>query len=204
MPTYFPCPNAQCSYQFDADILPPAAMVTCPLCRTRFPYRASRPVPAGAGPGDEPADESRPAGPRVVSLRDVPKSNIWPTVIAVGAFGLILLAVLVGLNMRGQPRGSSTTDSTDERLNLKVEPFPAGWEEDPAVRKPMDANVFGRRRANPDGYVAVVAKDWADVQPRISELDELMRSRLRQGVSTLEAQPLEGEKWAGQDALAVK
>ena len=182
MPSYFPCPNAQCSYQFDADILPPAAMVTCPLCRTRFPYRANRPVPAAAGPAGEPAEE-RPAGPRVVSLRDVPKSNVWTTVIAVGAFCLVLIVVLVGLNMRGRPNVSATTEATDERLNLKVQPFPAGWEEDAAVRKPMDANVLGRKRSNPDGFVAVVAKDWVDVQPRAGELEELMRSRLRQGVS---------------------
>lgn len=203
MPTYFPCPNAQCSYQFDADILPPAAMVTCPLCRTRFPYRANRPVAAGAGTEPEPAD-APPPGPRVIHLRDVPRSNVWPTVIAVGAFGVILVAVLIGLNMRGQNRGGGTVNSTDERLNLKVDPFPAGWEEDPGVRKPMDANVLGRKRANPDGFVAVVGKDWGAVEPRASELDELMRSRLRQGVATLEVQPVDGEKWAGHDALGVK
>jgi hypothetical protein len=203
MPTYFPCPNAQCSYQFDADILPPAAMVTCPLCRTRFPYRANRPVAAGAA-GGEPADEVRPAGPRVVNLRDVPKSNVWITVISVGAFCVVLIGIIIGLNSRGGNLGSSPTDAADERLNLKVEPFPAGWEEDANVRKPMDANVLGRRRSNPDGYVAVVARDWGDVQPRTSELDELMRGRLRQGVSTLEVQPIEGETWAGQPALAVR
>jgi hypothetical protein len=203
MPTYFPCPNTQCSYQFDADILPPAAMVTCPLCRTRFPYRANRTVPAG-GAGGEPADQPQAAGPRVIHLRDVPKSNIWTTVIAVGAFGLVLLAVLVGLNMRGTSGGPSTTDAIDERLNLKVELFPPGWEEDATVRKPMDANVIGRKRSNPDGYVAVVAKDWVDVEPRASELEELMRGGLKRGVSTLEIQPIEGETWAGHGALAVR
>ncbi len=35
----FPCPNTGCNYQFNGDQLPPAAMVTCPLCRTKFPYR---------------------------------------------------------------------------------------------------------------------------------------------------------------------
>jgi hypothetical protein len=52
--------------------------------------------------------------------------------------------------------------------------------------------------------VAVVGKDWGDVEPRTSELDELMRGRLRQGVSTLEVQPIEGETWAGHPALGVK
>ena len=203
MPTYFPCPNAQCSYQFDADILPPAAMVTCPLCRTRFPYRAGRPSPA-PNEAPPPDDDARPAGPRVVNFREVPKSNVWVTVIAVGAFCLVLVAVLVGLNMRGQPRRDATGVATDERLNLKVEPFPPGWEEDAAVRKPVDANVLGRKRADADGSVAVAAKDWGDVQPRTSELDEMMRTRLRQGIATLELQPMEGETWAGQPALAVR
>ena len=204
MPNFFPCPNAQCSYQFDADILPPAAMVTCPLCRTRFPYRANRPVPTAAGPGGEPAEE-RPSGPRVVNLRDVPKSNVWTTVIAVGAFCLVLIVMLLMINYdRFRPNRNATADAIDDRLNLKVQPFPAGWEEDASVRKPMDANVLGRKRSNPDGFVAVVAKDWVDVQPRAGELEELVRSRLRQGVSTLEMQPADGETWAGHPAQAVK
>ena len=204
MPTYFPCPNAQCSYQFDADILPPAAMVTCPLCRTRFPYRANRPVPAAAGPGGEPADEPRPTGPRVVNLREVPKSNVWSTVIAVGAFCVVLIVVVIGLNMRGRTPVGPGGNDTSAALNLKVDPFPAGWEEDGAVRKPVDANVLGRKRSNPDGFVAVVAKDWGEVQPRASELDELMRTHLRSGFKTLEVQPVEGETWAGQPAQAVR
>jgi len=46
MANFFPCPNPACTYQFDADQLPAAAMVTCPICRTRFPYRAAAPAPA--------------------------------------------------------------------------------------------------------------------------------------------------------------
>ena len=41
MANFFPCPNPACTYQFDASQLPEAAMVTCPICRTRFPYRDS-------------------------------------------------------------------------------------------------------------------------------------------------------------------
>ena len=203
MPNYFPCPNAQCTYQFDADILPPAAMVTCPLCRTRFPYRANRPVPTAAGPAGETVEE-RPSGPPVVRLREAPKSNVWGTVIAVGAFCVALIVVLVGINMRGRPNVNSTGEVIDARLNLKVQPFPAGWEEDGAVRKPMDANVLGRKRTDPDGYIAVVARDWEDVEPRAGELEELMRGRLRQGVSTLEVQPVEGQTWAGHPAQALQ
>lgn len=198
MPTYFPCPNDQCSFQFDADALPPAAMVTCPLCRTRFPYRANRPVTAGA-----PTATDAPVGPRVVTLREVPKANPWTTLLVVGAFGLILVVVLLGLTMRGRPGGGGE-DATDQRLNLKVEPFPAGWEEDSAVRRPLDANVLGRKRSDPEAYVAVVAQDWGDREPRAGELDDLMRGRLRGGFSTVEMQPLEGATWYGQPAQAVQ
>ena len=47
--TTFPCPNPACGYVFDTVQLPAAAMVTCPLCRTRFPYRAGQIL--GASPG---------------------------------------------------------------------------------------------------------------------------------------------------------
>jgi hypothetical protein len=210
MPTYFTCPNAQCSYQFDADILPPAAMVTCPLCRTRFPYRANRPVSAAAGPAPSAppeggADGAAPAGPRLVNLRGMPKSSPWPSIIAVGFFALFIIGLLVVVTNKDSPLNTRNTDgSTDERLNLKVEPFPPGWEEDSDVRDPVEANVIGRKRKDPEGYVAVVAKDWGDREPRTGELEELMRARLRAGFKTLEAQPVEGESWAGRPAQALK
>ena len=203
MPTYFPCPNTQCSYQFDADILPPAAMVTCPLCRTRFPYRANRPVPTTAGP--DAAADVQPPGPAVIKAREAPDANVWTTVIAVGAFGLVLVAVLLGLTMRGRPRVDSNTDAIDDRLNLKVEAFPAGWEEDfDNIRTPLNANVLGRKRANPDGYVAVVAQDWVDRQPRAGELDELMQGRLRAAFPPLTVEPVEGQTWASQPTQSVR
>src|SRR5687768_12879712 len=133
MPTYFPCPNAQCTYQLDADILPPAALVTCPLCRTRFPYRPNRPVHAQTAPAAPPHDPGT-EGPRVVQLRDVPRGRgILTTVLMVGGFVLVLTAVLAAIVLRGQPTGSPDTDAakTVATFNLAVEPFPAGWANDP-------------------------------------------------------------------------
>jgi hypothetical protein len=184
-------------------------MVTCPLCRTRFPYRANRTVPTAAGPGaadtSEPAPEGAgPAGPRLVNYSGMPKASPWPTIFAVGAFGLALFAVLLGLTLKGTLKKESSSEAIDERLNLKVEPFPPGWEEDAAVRDPVEANVIGRKRSNPDGYVAVVAKDWGDREPRMGELEELMRSRLKAGFKTLELQPIEDQTWADKPALALK
>src|SRR5262249_34891622 len=144
MPTNFPCPNSQCSYQFDADILPAAAMVTCPLCRTRFPYRANRPVSATAGV--EPADDLRPAGPRLIHLREVPKGGgLLTTLLWVGGFCVVLAGLLAVVIMRGGPQSNTSTDVTSDTFNLRVDPFPAGWTEDLATRRPVDANILGRK-----------------------------------------------------------
>lgn len=209
MPTYFPCPNAQCSYQFDADILPRAAMVTCPLCRTRFPYRANRPVPAPAGPGTAgPGDEPGPSGPRVIHLRDVPRGGgIVMTLLWVGGFVIVASAVLATVTLRGQWQNRADPDTpaatTDEKFNLTVEPFPPGWSPDSNASRGVDANILIRKRANPDGWVAVAARDWGDRQPRAAELDELMRGRLR-AFRTLETEPVEGRTWAGHPASSVR
>ena len=99
MPNYFPCPNNQCNYQFDADILPPAAMVTCPLCRTRFPYRANRTAPPATAPApaSPPASELRPPPLKLVNIREMPKDGgVLTTVLWVGGFCVVLALLVIG------------------------------------------------------------------------------------------------------------
>jgi hypothetical protein len=200
MPNTFPCPNAQCAYQFDADMLPAAAMVTCPLCRTRFPYRANRP-----SPGPEPVTDPRQTAPRMVHLRNVPQSSgILTTLLWVGGFSIVLAGVVAAVLLRGQHSSDTSPDVTSERYNLRIEPFPPAWEDDPAVRRPVGANILGRRRANPDGWIAVAAKDWGDRHPRTGELNEFLQGPLRSSLGTPFFQAIEGEKWAGQPALAYQ
>ena len=204
MPTNFPCPNAQCTYQFDADILPAAAMVTCPLCRTRFPYRANRPVQTADD--TPPVDERRPYGPRVVHVRDMPKGNsILRTTLAVVAFTIVLVAILYAITMRGQPAKVDNSGVVNiEPFNLKLEPFPGGWAENLEARKPFGVNILGRKRNNPEGYVAIASRDWVDRSPRLAELEAEMQRPLREALVTPFFQPIEGEKWAGQSALATQ
>jgi hypothetical protein len=207
MPNYFPCPNNQCNYQFDADILPPAAMVTCPLCRTRFPYRANRPAPAPTAPASTPASELHPPPLKVVNLRERPKdSGVLTTVLWVGGFCIVLALLVVGLTMRGRNKGDNSTDAIDAKFNIKVEPFPAPWENDASAQKAVDANVLGRKRSSPDGWVAVAAQDFVDREPRVAELNAFMRSRLvgENGLRTPFFEEFDGENWAGQSAIGVR
>jgi len=201
MPNTFPCPNAQCTYQFDADILPAAAMVTCPLCRTRFPYRANRPSPAAP----EPVTDPRQIGQRLVHLRNVPRtSGILTTLLWVGGFTIVLAGVVAAVLLRGGHSSDTSPDVTSDRYNLRVEPFPPGWQDDRGVRRPVDANILGRKRGNPDGWVAVAARDWGERQPRTRELSEFLQAPLRTSLGTPFFQPIDGEKWAGQPALAFQ
>ncbi|HJZ90531.1 MAG TPA: hypothetical protein VKE40_06630 [Gemmataceae bacterium] len=205
MPTLFPCPNTQCNYQFDAEVLPPAAMVTCPLCRTRFPYRAQRTVPAATGPAPAPTDEPRPSGARVVQLRDLPKGGgVLMTLALVVGFTVVLIGLLAMLTVRGRTPSDPSRDAADERFNLKVEAFPPGWTGDATHSDKLQANVVVRKRSNPDGWVALAAQDFTDREPRPAEVEELLRVRLRRAVSGLAAVPIEGERWSGRDTVGIQ
>jgi hypothetical protein len=206
MPNYFPCPNNQCNYQFDAEILPAAAMVTCPLCRTRFPYRAARTVPAATA-NSPAAGDLRSPPLKVVNLRERPKDGgVLTTVLWVGGFCIVLALLVIGLTMRGRNPGGSSTDAIDAKFNIKVEPFPAPWENDVGAQKAVEANVLGRKRTNPDGWVAVAAQDFVDREPRSAELAAMMRRSLvgENGLRTPFFEDFEGDKWAGQPALGLR
>ncbi len=207
MPSYFPCPNAQCNYQFDANILPAAAMVTCPLCRTKFPYRANR-LGSAPGPEESPPDEVNLTGHRLISVRDVPKGGgIWMTILWVAGFCIVLGGVVAIVVMRGRPPVESNSDVTDAKFNIKVEQFPQPWDSNSDAMKPPSANILGRKRSDPDAWIAVAARDWKDRQPRNGELDELMRTHLKGNESSfanIDFEPVEGQTWAGLPALSVR
>lgn len=213
MPSYFPCPNAQCTYQFDAEILPPAAMVTCPLCRTKFPYRANQPAPVEANtassPGGAAGGPQAPAGPRVVNLQGGPSygGKLQLVLWVAGSLAVLGVIVMVLLKWTSKPPigsgGYGGDGQVDSTFNLRVETFPSGWDDDATTRETMQANVIGRKRTGPDAWLALVAKDYGKRNPRAADLNELMDYRLRQAVSVPEFQPLEGRTWMGQPALAV-
>lgn len=214
MPNYFPCPNTQCGYQFDADTLPAAAMVTCPLCRTRFPYRAARPVappPIPVASDGYSYDASAPPQPtpaasRVVNLRNQPKSGsplmIVGIILVVGA---MLAGMVYFMKYRGQiTRGPENTEISQERFNFKMDAFPSGWEEDTVIREKMNINIFARKRVTPDAWVAMVAEDFQTRSPRSGELKDKMLTRLRGVGRNMNFAELDDAKWLGQTGLAFQ
>ncbi len=206
MPNLFPCPNPQCSYQFDADMLPAAAMVTCPLCRTRFPYRAAAPAPAAVPESRADADAPNRPSARVVNLRNQPKSGSpLMTVLWIFGAGLFLAGMVYFLRYRGATApGPRNTEISQERLNFKMDAFPEGWEEDMTARQGLDVNVFARKRSGPDGWVAMYAEDFKDRSPRAGELRDKMLSRLKGYGRNMNFVDLTDAKWMGQPGQAYQ
>lgn len=201
MPNLFPCPNPQCSYQFDADMLPAAAMVTCPLCRTRFPYRAAQPAPVAVDDTYAPPPEaaSQPSA-RVVNIRNQPKSGS-PLMIVVWilGFGAVAAGAVAYMNHRGNLRKSKPdTVESQERLNFTMDKFPEGWSEDMTARQGLDVNVFARKRTGPDGWVAMYAEDFKDRSPRAGELRDKMLARLKGYGRNMNFVELSDAKWMDQ------
>jgi hypothetical protein len=205
----FPCPNPACRYVFDASMLPPAAMVTCPLCSTRFPYRAGHPIPAAAPPGATtvvnrpperpaaPSQEESDFGPGaaepvrespIVRRRVQPKGNGASTWIIVGVFTLFLVAtVFVVSNMmrnRGihnQAGGTTPRDTrqVQEDLNLVLDLKDKSWKSSDEWRTKLGALVVYKKE-DAEAYVGVYAEDFRERNPRPIEIRKLMEKRLQQ------------------------
>ena len=144
---------------------------------------------------------------RVVNIRDMPKGgSVLTTILWVGGFCVVLAILLVGLMMKGREPNFVPTQASDEKFNIKVDPFPNDWKDEPNAAKPVDANIFAKKRLSPEGYVSVLAQHWVDREPRKGELDSLMRGRMvrEDGFKNRTFEDVEGEKWSGQPALAVR
>jgi hypothetical protein len=202
MPNLFDCPNSQCTYKFDADILPAAAMVTCPLCKTKFPYR--RPVPKTEA--DEHAEQFE-MGPRVVSVQQEKGISSFLTILMWGGCLLLIGGGLVGayfLWMNKSYNKASGEAFEEARLNFKVDRFGAEWEQELNAQKGLEANIFARKRKEPTGWVAMFAQDFGDHNPRVGEMRSRMLSRLKTYGRNITAVDLPDQTWLGQPALAYQ
>ncbi|MEZ6142230.1 MAG: hypothetical protein R3B84_16855 [Zavarzinella sp.] len=227
MSQFFPCPNPQCDYPFDSNVLPPAAMVTCPKCATRFPYRAGFPIPTmeqlqapvGSPGGQVPvAGFAAPApgatAPASTGERPVVNyatgrrmNNALLTGLLVGGFTLFLVLAIVGFlifNKKGTDF-FGPTPFRDERLNFTFKGFDSGWEEDAQLRESLQLNIFLRKKAGANAWIGMYAHDFDTREPRPNELraqiDRRLRTRFK---NTLETREVPGLTWGGQPAIAIE
>lgn len=208
MPSYFPCPNAQCQYQFDADILPAAAMVTCPMCRTKFPYRATPPV--GSEPPPAPLTST---GPRVLNVRNVPqRGGILPTILWGAGFSVVLIALLFAVYMWNRQKPFVNKKHNEDRWNFSLD-IPDGWEEDAPVRTEMNVNIFVKKKVGAEQWAAMFAKDYGDRSARPAEVRDELLARFKVGQNDPDAPrafrnltqvELEDAKWLKQPAIAYE
>lgn len=190
MANHFPCPNPACTYQFDADQLPAAAMVTCPICRTRFPYRAAAPVaqqkpqenaPSGEEPWDsQPSSASAPPREktnRLVHMRPMPKSSKTQTALLLLGFTLVVLTVLLIIAFSMKKKWFSEEDSgenyVDQNFNFRFKKPFGKWKEDKIMQGPSGMNGFLYKASEPDAWMGIrcVMYDEGKRGPRPRELD---------------------------------
>lgn len=210
MPNYFPCPNAQCTYQFDADILPAAAMVTCPMCRTKFPYRANRPM---SEQPQAPPPTPAPTGPRVVQLRNGPqRGGILSTILWAGGFSIVLIALLFAVYMWNNHKPYVSKQLLEDRWNFALD-MPSGWEEDTKARVDMNVNIFVKRKVGADQWIAMFAKDYGERSARPGEVRDELLARFKvtrddpdnpKAFRNMNQVELDGTKWMKQPAIAYE
>ena len=146
MPTSFPAPTPSVSTSSTRTaavrghghlpVVPDAASVIGQTGRSR-----PRPGRQGRTPGPPAA---------VVHLRDVPKSGgVLTTVLWVGGFALVLAGVVAAVTFAGRPRSRPASETTNEKFNLPVEPFPAGGRTTDPPAAALAANILGRTRSQP-------------------------------------------------------
>lgn len=209
MPNFFPCPNPACTYQFDAEQLPAAAMVTCPICRTRFPYRAASaaaPTTANDFPATEPDDNpfGSPATPsdrparvnRLVTPRDVKRSrSTTAAFMAIGA--AIAVAAILGALLYALRGGPFKEEKKKEEIanydngNFKFRMFDKDvWTEDSAIKNAMKSAGIGMRRKDPDAWIVVHFRDYKTRQPRPDEVRNELLAMLRSSMPNAQHEPL--------------
>lgn len=225
MPNLFPCPNPACTYQFDAEQLPAAAMVTCPICRTRFPYRAAPIAPApmptaiespSMYPDDtevgsrlpEPTPSARPN--RLVTLRNVPKSSRSNTALmalggAVVVATILLCVVLAIKNYRPGDGKKPEKFNTYKDGNFIFGNFdPEVWNEDGPLKATFKAVGFVIRRKDPDAWIVVHYRDYRNRNPRPEESRNELYDMLRRTMREVQKEPMPGVKIGDSPAEGIQ
>jgi hypothetical protein len=163
MPSFFPCPNRACGYQFDADQLPAAAMVTCPLCRTRFPYRAAAPTRAAesqdfSSPSAAPEPAARERPNRLVTSHYNAKSSKSQSVMMIAGFTLVAITVIAVIMISSRKSWFKKEEQgetyTDGNFNFNFKRFETSWREDTGLRGDT-FNGFLQKSADQEAWIGL-------------------------------------------------
>lgn len=222
MPALFPCPNKSCHYQFDAEQLPRAAMVTCPLCRTRFPYRA-----AGSKSSFPPPDsndfsfrrkrtaekaaqaEEEESVVEKEALTDKPRMNkvLLLSIITVGLIG-VLAVVYFAIGSKKHPPEPKAQLKNDPVLNYEFEYYPNSiWARDDDANTGKTGSRFNqfvyKYVKTPPAWFAFHAVDKKR-EVFGGEIVQDIRQLLTQNFVRIPEMPQSQGKWDGQAMQIVE
>ena len=187
MSTALKCPNPSCPYLFDPSKVPAGAVLTCPRCGMRFTLG----TPAPAAPA---VSKSPPAPPLPNSFDDMSKEEPRtageppprrsfaaagePASYQTGIIAFICFALLAGAGLAiyfkitWKPEVMKGENGQQLHAhNLSFETPEAPWAiDDDTKAKLGPPMILAFKRAEPDAFFAVGAKDYATREPRPSDL----------------------------------
>jgi hypothetical protein len=172
------CPNPTCTFQFDASLVPPGAVIACPQCRLQFqlpqlppvatppPVAVGDPTPTANEPhpsrGARGGDRGRSRDRRGEDAVPTPRKGNTAALVAVLVVGLAFVfcggvgGVLVILGVF-QKKPSNTSPYTYPDYTLSYSGPGEGWQEDKELQGYMKVNLACFKSSSPEGYIAVRA-----------------------------------------------
>jgi hypothetical protein len=202
----FPCPNSACKYQFDRGQLPAAAMVTCPLCRIKFPYRDGKILQQTPVAAEEQATSPEvDFGAPIIRTVAPPKSGGLTSVVVVLVFLLFVgggaFGVWTAMNKKVESRKTQFVES----VNLNFQFPPVGWEQDERIKDRMKLGLAVYHRTEPEGSFGVHVEDFKTREAVLGELKERMVRTVKGYFAGVEIEDLpEGQKWMDRPAVGLR
>jgi hypothetical protein len=215
MPNALKCPNPSCPYLFDPTGVPAGVVLTCPRCGMRFTL--GPPAPTTTATNSAPPGYPSPSPPAHDPFATQPEepddrpayggSGTRETVFWVVATVALLTGVALTIYFTAFRERESAQSESGIRLppvNLALDPPGPPWERDQAMESKLGGSIqVVYRRASPEAYLAIGAKDFQDRRPRPSELRRGLMRPLRQVIqeeSIRLKEPVENAAWLGQPA----
>jgi hypothetical protein len=210
------CPNPSCSYLFDPSRVPTGVVLACPLCGMRFTLGAGNQVPptelafgnATAPPKRTSVPAAVPAAGGETGYEEPPdRAGRRQTIVLATIVSVLLAGAALAIYFKVTSDPSSSRASAElGELNLAFDPPGAPWSPDDAMRARLGTPVrLVYRRADPEAYVAICARDYETRPPRASELRDGLTGPLQKVCENLRVEAeLPDATWLGRPARAFR